>query len=99
MEIEGRLGSPNEEFIKAADELYFHSKASIVRVVAKQRADNPHILIILCVRHEQVSLRLSELEIMGYSIGPDTSKEFVLIDGQAIIVRCSGNITMTPESE
>ncbi|KAL3890849.1 hypothetical protein ACJMK2_003124 [Sinanodonta woodiana] len=99
MEIEGRWGSPNEEFLKAADELYFHSNASIVRVVAKQRADNPHILIIHCVRREQVSLRLSELERLGYSVGPDTSKEFVLVDGQAIIVRCSGNITMTPESE
>ncbi|KAL3890846.1 hypothetical protein ACJMK2_003121 [Sinanodonta woodiana] len=99
LEIEGRLGIPNDEFIKAADELYFHSNASIVRVVAKQRAEYPHSLMIQCVRRDQVSSCLSELERKGYSTGPDTSKEFVLIDGQAIILRCSGNITMTPESE
>ncbi|KAL3890766.1 hypothetical protein ACJMK2_003044 [Sinanodonta woodiana] len=99
MEIEGRLGIPNDEFLKAADELYFHSNASIVRVVAKQRADNPYRLMIQCVRRDQVSLCLNELERKGYNIGPDTSKEFVLIDGQAISVRSSGNITMTPYSE
>ncbi|KAL3890758.1 hypothetical protein ACJMK2_003036 [Sinanodonta woodiana] len=99
MEIEGRLGIPNEEFLKAADELYFHSNASIVRLVAKQRADNPYVLMIQCVRREHISTRISELERLGYSLGPDTSKEFALIDGQVIIVRCSGNIAMTPDSE
>ncbi|KAL3890762.1 hypothetical protein ACJMK2_003040, partial [Sinanodonta woodiana] len=99
MEIEGRVGIPNEEFIKAADELYFHSNALIVRVVAKQREDNPHIIMIQCIRREHVSSRLSELESNGYSLGPDTSKEFPLIDGQVISLRCSGNITMKPESE
>ncbi|KAK3609000.1 hypothetical protein CHS0354_003899 [Potamilus streckersoni] len=99
LEIEGRLGIPSEEFLKAADELYFHSNASIVRIVAKQKADNPHIIMIQCVRRDQVSSRVSELERLGYSLGPDTNKEFALIDGQAITLRCAGNITMTPMSE
>ncbi|KAL3890743.1 hypothetical protein ACJMK2_003021 [Sinanodonta woodiana] len=99
LEIEGRLGIPDEEFFNAADELCFHSKASIVRVIAKQRADNPINLMIQCVRRDLVYSRLSELQRMGYSVGPDTSKEFALIDGQAIVLRCYGTFTMTPESE
>ncbi|KAL3890827.1 hypothetical protein ACJMK2_003102 [Sinanodonta woodiana] len=98
MAIEGKSDIPNEEFSKAADELFFHSNASIVQVVATKRADNPSNLMIQCVRRDQVSSRLSELERQGYNLITYKSEEFTLLDGQAITVWCSGNIAMTPKS-
>ncbi|KAK3576623.1 hypothetical protein CHS0354_023141 [Potamilus streckersoni] len=92
MEIEGRPTIPTDEFLNAADELYFHSNASIVRIIAKQRADNPHIMMIQCVGRDLVESRVSEMKILGYTHGPDTSKEFSLLDGQCITLECSGNI-------
>ncbi|KAL3890737.1 hypothetical protein ACJMK2_003015 [Sinanodonta woodiana] len=99
MAIEGKSDIPNEEFLKAADELYVHSNASIVQVVATKRADNPSNLMIQCVRRDQVSSRLSELERQGYNLITYKSEEFTLLDGQVITVCCSGNITMTPKSK
>ncbi|KAK3576634.1 hypothetical protein CHS0354_023153 [Potamilus streckersoni] len=97
--IKGKPTVPNDDFLKAAEEIYILSNSSIVQIIAKQRTDNPHIMMIECVEWNRVSSRISELKLLGYSVGPDSSVEFSLLDGQAITLQCSGNISMATNSK
>ena len=89
---------PKETVLLAAEELYNHAYKSVVRLIAKQKIDNPSTLMIHCVRREKINARLAELVDLGYDYGPDTSKEFCLLDGQKLDIRFKGNIGMRTRS-
>ena len=80
--------------LQAAEDIFNHVTKSLVRVIARQKADNPSTLYLQCVRREQVAARFAELDRCGYNSGPDASREFCLSDGQEIILKCKGNIGM-----
>ena len=54
--------------------------------------------MLQCLGRDKISARLSELDKIGYSVGPDTSKEFLMSDGKNLLVSSKGNIGMTTES-
>ena len=84
--------------LQAAEEIYKHAFKSVVRFIARQRIDDQSMLMLQCLRRDQIVARLAELDKLGYSVGPDTSREFCLNDGQKLLVKCRGNIGMTTRS-
>ena len=98
IELETRKEVQKDTVLLAAEEIYKHAYRSVVRLIARQRIDNQSILILQCLRRDQIMARLAELDRLGYSVGPDTSREFCLTDGQKLLVKCRGNIGMTTRS-
>ena len=98
IELETRKEVQKDEVLLAAEEIYKHAYKSIVRLIARQKADDQSSLLLQCLRRDQISARLAELEKLGYSVGPDTSREFCMSDGQKLLVSCKGNIGMTTRS-
>lgn len=99
LEIEVRKEVQKESVLLAAEEIFNHAHKSVVRLIARQKIDDPSMLMLHCVRRDRVGSRLAELDNLGYSIGPDTSREFCLSDGQKLLVKCKGNIGMTTRSK
>ena len=95
LEIEARKEVQKDAVLLAAEEIFNHAHKSVVRLIARQRNDDPSILMLQCLRRDQIDARLAELDRLGYSMGPDTSREFCLSDGQKLLVKCKGNIDMT----
>ncbi|KAK3608998.1 hypothetical protein CHS0354_003897 [Potamilus streckersoni] len=98
MEIEARLGTHQDEILKAAEELHYYINGFIVRMIAKQKKTDPTMLIVQCVRKELVSSRLEELEKQGYTLGPDISKDYLVMEDQRIKLMTKGNIKIVGES-
>lgn len=99
LEIETRKKVQKKTVLRAAEEIFNHAHKSVVRLIAKQKLNEPSMLILHCVRRDQVDSRLAELDTLGYSIGPDTSSEFCLSDGQKLLVECKGNLGITTISK
>ena len=98
IELETRKEVQKDVVLLAAEEIYKHAYKSVVRLIARQRIDDQSILMLQCLRRDQIVARLAELDKLGYSVGPDTSREFCLTDGQKLLVKCRGNIGMTTRS-
>ena len=94
LEIETRKEVSKDEVLHAAEDIFNHAHKSAVRLIARQKADSPTTIMLQCLRREQIAARLVELNQLGYSTGPDTSKEFCLSDGQTVLLKCKGNIGM-----
>ena len=94
LEIEARKEVSKDEVLHAAEDIYNHAHKSVVRLIAKQKTENPSTVMLQCLRREQIATRLTELTQLGYSAGPDTSREFCLSDGQTVSLKCKGNIGM-----
>lgn len=99
LEIETLKEARKESVLLAAENIFNYAHKSVVRFIARQKIDNPSMMMLHCVRRDQVDSRLAELDSLGYSIGPDTSREFCLSDGQTLQVQCKGNIGMTTRSK
>lgn len=99
LEIEARKEVLKESVLLAAKNIFNYAHKSVVRFIARQKIDNPSMTMLPCVRRDQVDSRLAELDSLGYSIGPDTSHEFCLSDGQTLQVECKGNIGMTTRAK
>ena len=99
LEIETRKEVQKDAVLLAAEEIFNHAHKSVVRLIARQKIDDPSILMLQCLRRDQIDARLAELDRLGYSMGPDTSREFCLADGQKLLVRCKGNIGMNTRSK
>ena len=99
LEIETRKEVQRNDVLLAAEEIFNHAHKSVVRLIARQKMEDPCILMLQCLRRDQIDARLAELDTLGYSMGPDTSREFCLADGQKLLVKCKGNIGMTTRTK
>ncbi|KAL3890847.1 hypothetical protein ACJMK2_003122 [Sinanodonta woodiana] len=92
MEIEARSGTHQEEILKAAEDLHVYLNGFIVRMIAKQKKTDPYMLTVQCVRRDLVSSNVDELEKQGYTLGPDVSKDYLVMEDQRIQLMIKGNI-------
>ncbi|XP_045157638.2 uncharacterized protein LOC123523933 [Mercenaria mercenaria] len=85
-----------EEKLEAVRVLHDHTSHYLVRLLFRQREDDPTQAVVICLRSKIVKTGIYELKELGYSVGGYPSSQFCLLEGDTLSLQFSGDITAKP---
>ncbi|XP_060552893.1 uncharacterized protein LOC132714135 [Ruditapes philippinarum] len=85
-----------EEKFEAVKWLHDHTSHYLVRLLFRQREDDPTQAVVICLGSKIVKRGIYELKELGYSVGGYPSSQFCLLEGDVLSLQFEGEITATP---
>ncbi|WAR27964.1 DTHD1-like protein, partial [Mya arenaria] len=91
-ELEMPANIPKETALKVAQSCHEQMFKTPVRMIVRQHVVNPQKALVMVAGSKLVKSFIDQMRNDGYSCGPDVTKQFLLRDGQRLILTCAGNI-------
>lgn len=92
-------GMDNKTISRMADVLYRQSYQIDAKLIVRQSDTDPTHCLVHCVENDKSTDAVDKMKKQGYQNGPPDSPAFGICDGEEIIIKLEGNLTLDADDK